>query len=223
MKKILFAAVILLFGYNQTQAQVTFKPGIRAGANFSHFTKGDNFNDYNSNYYGDNNTVEFKSKTDFYVGVYGALRLTKYYTLQPEITYSRQGSKYENSFRRSVYNSVTDDYTFVTTKTSGQFDFTYLSVAVANKFTFNDRFNIHVGPTIDVIVEKDGDGVSRSSYGDVTDIDLAFFAGLGVNITKNLGIEARVKKGIVPAIDTDYNDHTNVNFSVGATYTFDIK
>lgn len=29
------------FGVMQTKAQVSFRPGLRGGANFSHFTKGD--------------------------------------------------------------------------------------------------------------------------------------------------------------------------------------
>ena len=55
-------------------------------------------------------------------------------------------------------------------------------------------------------------------------MDLAFILGMGYDITPNFGIEARVKKGIIPTISNDYaNDHTNVVFSVGATYTFDTK
>ena len=94
MKKFFIIASLAFFG--MTQAQVTFKPGLRAGANFSHFTKGDEFN-----YYYDNNgnqvSGDYSSKTDLYLGFYGALHLTKYYTLQPEINYSRQGTIYNGN------------------------------------------------------------------------------------------------------------------------------
>jgi len=33
--------VLTLFAFSHATAQVSFKPGLRAGANFSHFTKGD--------------------------------------------------------------------------------------------------------------------------------------------------------------------------------------
>lgn len=221
MKKILFTLMILV-GFTQSQAQVTFKPGIRAGVNFSHFTKGSDYNDY---YNSNDNNAEFESKTDFYVGFYGALRLTKYYTLQPEINYSRQGSKFNT---RDFYFDEYGNNNRSSTR-SGQIDVSYLSISVINKFTFTEKFNVHVGPTIDFVVDKEGALVtpSNSSYyyydSDPTDVDLAFVAGVGFNFTKNIGIEARVKKGIVPVIDTSYDSHTNVSFSVGATYTFDIK
>ena len=221
MKKILLA-IIALIGFSQAQAQVTFKPGIRAGVNFSHFTEGDRFDYYDG--YNENEKIDFKSKTDFYIGFYGALKLTRFYTLQPEITYSRQGSKFHYSYQETSYNEETGFTSSRTTGVNGQYDLSYLSIAVSNKFTFNEKFNVHVGPTIDFIVEKDGD-LARSSYDydRPTDVDLAFFAGIAYNITPNIGIEARVKKGIVPVIDTYYDDHTNVNFSIGATYTFDLK
>jgi len=222
MKKIL-VVVIVLFGFGQAKAQVTFKPGLRAGVNFSHLTQGNDLGYYDSSFRNEDN-VEFKSKTDFYVGFYGALRLTRYYTLQPEITYSRQGSKFE---MREVYYDSFDTANFY--NKSGQIDVSYLSVAVINKFTFSEKFNVHVGPTIDFVVEKNGpllnpnnDSYYYNDY-DSTDVDLAFVAGVGFNFTKNIGIEARVKKGIIPVIDTSDDSHTNVNFSVGATYTFDLK
>ena len=208
MKKIFIAALITFFVFTQTEAQVTFKPTLRAGANFSHFTKGDNYDYYDN----DGNLIDsptYKSKTDFYVGFAGTLHLTKYYTLQPELDYSRQGSKY------TYYD------TNLSRNRTQQLDVSYLSIAFVNKFTFNDKFNVHLGPAIDFVVDK-------SNNFSPTDIDLAFVAGLGYNITKNFGIEARVKKGIIPVNDDYWDDntdsnHTNVVFSVGAYYSFDIK
>ncbi|TDE31722.1 porin family protein [Flavobacterium ranwuense] len=193
MKKGFFIALCVFFGIAQTQAQVTFKPGLRAGLNFSHFTKGDNY--YSSSYdpASGGSNANFTTKTDFYIAFYGALKLTKYYTLQPEIEYSEQGSKYNGNTNLNV---------------------NYLSLKMLNKFTFNDQFNIHVGPTIDFVVDNNFDTDS--------DVDLAFVLGAGYNFNSNFGIEARVKKGIVPVIDTDVN-HMNVVFQLGVTYTFDVK
>jgi hypothetical protein len=196
MKKLLLLAAVALFSEAEINAQVTFRPGIRAGANFSYFTEGDNLD-------GEESEMEFTAKTDFYVSFYGALKLTKYYTLQPEIGYSRQGSNIE--FNEDI--NLSDDM---------KVDVSYLSIAILNKFTFGEKFNVHIGPSMDFIVERP-ENVELES-----DLDLAFIAGLGYNFTPNFGIEARVKKGIVPVIDTgEY--HTNVVFSVGGTYTFDIK
>lgn len=232
MKKIIFAALVV-FGFAQAQAQVTFRPGVRAGVNFSHFTEGDDYDnsgvyDSESGQYFPDRQAEFTSKTDFYVGLYGALRLTKYYTLQPEITYSRQGSKVE----WATYDDAANRYR----NYDEQIDVAYISVAVINKFTFSDRFNIHVGPTFDVITDKSRNNFGNDGYYDPynpyvyyddydteSDIDMAFVLGAGFNVTKNLGIEARIKKGIIPVLDFWDDNHTNVVFSAGLTYTFELK
>jgi Outer membrane protein beta-barrel domain len=201
MKKGIIIAFIAILGITQTQAQVTFKPGLRGGLNLSHFTKG-YINSYNINGISSSNNG-FKSKADFYLGFYGALKLTKYYTLQPEIDYSRQGSSYEAvSIPKTTLNV------------------SYLSVGIVNKFTFTDKFNVHLGPTIDFLVDKD--------FNNESDVDLAFLLGAGYNFTSNFGLEARIKKGIIPVFyDRNNNnsgsDHSNVVFSLGVTYTFDLK
>ncbi|MGH2664198.1 outer membrane beta-barrel protein [Flavobacterium sp.] len=198
MKKSIIVALFCVFGLVETNAQVTFKPGIRAGLNFAHFSKGGDY--YNDNYTNDNR--EFDSRTDFYVGFYGALKLSKFYTLQPEITYSRQGANfvfYDNNDRR----------------VKQELEVSYLSLGVINKFTFNGKFNVHVGPTLDFVVDENFDTDSE--------VDLAFMLGAGYNFTPNFGIEARIKKGIVPVLDYSNGDHTNVVFQTGITYTFDVK
>lgn len=200
MKKSLIA-VLLFFGMAQINAQVTFKPGVKAGLNFSHFTQTDNPNE------------KFTSKTDFYAGVFGELKLSKFYILQPELTYSKQGSGYEYIDENNIRHDET-------------LDISYLSFGLANKFSFNG-FNFHVGPTIDIKI-NDMDKQLNANYNDdyyyyddYSGVDFAFFAGVGYNFTKNLGIEARVKKGIIP-VNSDW-DYTNVVYQVGLSYAFDVK
>ncbi|WP_329806440.1 porin family protein [Flavobacterium facile] len=216
MKKALYLFAIILGGITIGNAQVTFKPGIRGGLNMSHFSKGNDAN-YYSSYYGNNGNrgFESESKTSLYVGFFGDLKLTKYYSLQPELNYSRQGS--------SVFNYDNNGAKYTT-----DYDLSYLSVGVANKFTFN-KFNVHVGPTIDFLIDNKVTATNINNnynnyYGwDGTPIDLSFFLGAGYDITSNFGVEARIKKGIIPVIDSSYGNHTNVVFSVGAFYKFDVK
>ncbi|PJJ07528.1 outer membrane protein with beta-barrel domain [Flavobacterium sp. 1] len=195
INKGILVLLFIFFGMYNAQAQVSFQPGFRGGANFSHFTKGDYY------YYNDpmdtRSDDNYSSITNFYIGFYGALKLTRHYTLQPEINYSAQGSDY----RSATVNK--------------NFKVDYLCFQMMNKFTFTDKFNVHFGPTLEFVVDKNFDVDA--------DVDLAFVLGTGINITRNLGIELRVKKGIVPVIDFSDNSHTNVVFSVGGTYTFDVK
>lgn len=198
MKKVLLVS-LLFFAVAAVQAQVTFKPGIRAGVNLSQITN-----------------TDLDSKTDFYVGGFAALKLSKFYTLQPEINYSRQGA--EGDVR--VYDNNTGDYTNKNIDVKLQ----YLSFCALSKFTFNDSFNVHVGPTFDIITNSD-----RNTYNDV---DLGVTLGLGYTLPFGLGIEARVKKGIVEAVDTydysnndyyyDGNTGTNLVFSLGLSYSFEV-
>ncbi len=196
MKKIIFIAVLTFLGI--THAQVTFKPGFRAGLNFSHFTKGNDEFFYEDNL-PDNNDRNFSSKTDFYLGLTGAIKLTKYYTLQPELNYSRQGS----NLRIIGVSGIK------------KLNISYISPTITNKFTLNGNLNLHVGATIDLQVDAD--------FKTDSDLDLTLFLGAGYNFTKNFGIEARVKKGIIPVLDYSDGNHTNVVFSFGGTYTFDLK
>lgn len=201
MKKIIIVAFLCFLGFTQVNAQSKFRPGIRGGANFAHLTQTDDPNE------------KYSTRTDFYVGAFGALNLSKVYTLQPEINYSRQGAKYEyidTDNRR--YNS--------------EIKISYLSIGVANKFKFN-KFNVHLGPTVDIKVKDAGKelGTTYNEYdyyydNDLTAIDFAFFLGAGFDITENFGIEARIKKGIIPVDDTGDWDSTNVVFQTGITYTF---
>ena len=64
--------------------------------------------------------------------------------------------------------------------------------------------------------------VVSKNFNTEADVDMAFVLGAGFNFTPNFGIEARVKKGIIPVFYSGV-DHTNVVFSLGATYTFDVK
>ena len=184
-------------------AQATFKPGLRAGAVFS------TFSNTRSDY-----------KTDFYIGGFGEITLTKVYTLQPEITYTRQGSNNVKTYMG--YNENGEDIIEYR-----DLEINYVSIAVINKFTFKGGFQVQVGPTIDF-------RTSDNLISEKSDVDLAFVAGFGYKVpSTGLTIEARVKKGLIDVIDSDYygsngnsNDYlfgdynTNVSFQLGVSYAF---
>ncbi|MCP1996331.1 outer membrane beta-barrel protein [Flavobacterium sp. HSC-61S13] len=197
MKKTLL--LFLLFCIYQAEAQVTFDPGVRAGANFSRYTH-----------------LEGDTKTDFYVGIFGALKLSRFYTFQPEIYYSRQGMNkvefYEN-YRYSYINGIgsgTGDLAYKDLTTS------YLGVDIINKFSFK-KLNFQFGPGLEFVVNSP-DHVE-------TDIDLTINLGFGYDITERLGVEARFKKGLIEPLKyqsnyftVDNGRMTNSVFQVGLSY-----
>ncbi|WP_428224395.1 outer membrane beta-barrel protein [Flavobacterium sp.] len=204
MKKVFLALALVVAGITASQAQVTFNPTIRGGVNFSRFTNGGETYDYYGN--SSNNYTKFKTTTDFYLGFAAALNLSKVYTLQPEINYSRQGAIADKVY----YNSFYYDGGVIANR---EYKTSYMGVQVMNKFNFN-KFNIQVGPGLDFMME--------SNFKEEVPVDFTFVLGAGFDITKNFGLEARVKKGILPVIDIN-DSRTNLVFSAGAYYKFDIK
>lgn len=199
MKKTLLFAFLLLAAIS-AEAQVTFKPGLRAGVNFSQITN-----------------TDLGNKTDFYVGAFGALKLSRFYTLQPEINYSRQGGKGNIIVYDGLQNAESRNV---------DISLNYVSLSAMNKFTFSDEFNLHVGPTFDIITN------SKNNYS--TEVDMCLAAGIGYTLPMGLTIEARVKKGIIDVVDSyytgnyynslsDYGSTTNLVFSVGLSYSFEVK
>ena len=193
MKKVFLALALVVAGITASQAQVSFRPGIKGGLNISRFTQNESANQ------------KYSWKNDFYVGVVGELNLSKVYTLQPEIVYSRQGAVSE------VLNNFN--------VTKEDINVSYLSFGIANKFKAKN-FSFIVGPSVDININDKGKELGQNYNNDFTGVDLAFFGGVGYNFTKEFSLEARIKKGIIPVVDDfDYNA-TNIVFQVGAVYTF---
>ncbi len=201
MKKTITLLAVCLFTVLTAQAQATFKPGIRAGVNFATITQSD-----------------FDTKTDFYVGGLFAMKLSRFYTMQPEITYSRQGAT-----GSIVYYDPNLD---AEVKKNGDVNINYLSFSLMSKFTFSDSFDIHVGPMLDF---EAGSNVRTN-----IDLDMGIMAGVGYTFPFGLTLEARVKKGIIDVLESDgyYGEdgyffvddyNTNFVFQVGGSYSFDIK
>lgn len=207
---ILFFILLIVM---KTQAQVTFKPGIQAGINISKLT--------------DSN---LGNKTDFYIGGFGALKFSKFYTLQPELTYSRQGAKGNAKMgSTSYYDATTNNYITIYNEGSVDVSLHYISAITINKLNFNDNFYVVAGPFFDILVadtfkvEPKGNERSFTKGGD---IDLGIIGGLGYSLKNGVSFEARVKKGLTNSYSNDYsygNDNTNLVFQFGATYTFKTK
>lgn len=184
-------------------SQVVISPGIRGGANFAKFTEKDaGFYDLLDPSY-DSIPSQDKAHTayikDFYIGVFANMRFTKRYALQPEINYSRQGTMMKIGDEEVKYQ------------------LTYLSFQAINKLYFNN-FNAHAGISLDMLIADKNFNPYRK-----TNMDLGFILGLGYDITKNIGIEARLKAGLISQMKTTSENHTNMLFQTGVYYTFNGK
>jgi len=199
MKKITLIAFVLFIGIQSSQSQVRVSPGLRGGLNVSTLTNID-----------DNN-----SKTDFYVGGLVNIKFNKFFSLQPEITYSRQGDEGREYFGNG------NNYRYV------KYELNYITLGAVAKFNFNGGgFHLLAGPSLDL---KVGDNYINSNP---EDFDLAIVGGIGYTLPNGLTFEARIKQGLVDIYGYDYYDNDgyytndailNQVFQIGISYTFKTK
>lgn len=200
-------------------AQVSVQPGIRGGVNFSKLTNSD-----------------ADMKTDFFIGGSIAIKLTKFYALQPELTYSRQGAK-----TSVYYNDLLPQFDPVIApgrKIENKYSLDYLSIGIINKFTFGPGFQVMVGPSVDF---KVADNFDSYGFGNPQDLDVSLVGGLGFALKNGLAFDVRLKQGLVDIFGYDranyyydqygnyYSDYTvddivlNQVIQVGVSYSFKMK
>ncbi|HEU0124704.1 porin family protein [Flavobacterium sp.] len=197
MRKFIVIAFVLFIGI-KSEAQVRVSPGLRGGLNLSTLTNID-----------DNN-----SKTDFYVGGLVDIRFNKFFSLQPEITYSRQGDEGREYFNDGSYRYI-------------NYELNYITFGAVAKFNFNGGgFHLLAGPSLDL---KVGDNYINSSP---EDFDLAIVGGIGYTLPNGLTFEARIKQGLVDIYGYDYYNNDgyytddailNQVFQIGISYKFKTK
>ncbi|SHG50051.1 porin family protein [Flavobacterium defluvii] len=198
MKKITLIAFVLCIGLVKSQAQVKVSPGLRGGLNISTLT----------------NIDDNSSKTDFYVGGLVDIKFNRYFSLQPEITYSRQGDE-GRYFENGRYYSE-------------KYELNYLTLGAVAKYHFGGKgFHVLAGPSLDI---KVGDNyINTNPEG----FDLAIVGGVGYTLPNGLTFEARIKQGLIDIYGYDGIDNNNdyyyddviLNqvFQIGISYTFKVK
>jgi len=201
MKKILLAFVIV--GLTTTAfSQIKVRPGLRGGINISKITN-----------------IDGDSRTDFYLGGYVGIKLARFYTIQPELTYSRQGGQVWYSY----YDPI-DPYFPMYEK--DDLEIQYLNLAIVNKFhpIPDAGLNFIVGPSFNIKVADNYD----DPYDDIEGFDIALFGGIGYEFPMGFGIEARYNLGLVDIFGENINNEVDVDelwlnsyFQIGATYKFD--
>jgi hypothetical protein len=213
MKRRLIIAFFVLVGITQLNAQVTFRPGINSGLNVSKIQ---------------NSTLD--SKLGFYIGAFGALKLSSFYTLQPEISYSLQGGKGTILGSYTVYDNQTGYETYVYQEGNAELSLSYISSATINKFNLNKNLYVLVGPFVDILVGSSGsidlDNSFHTYISKGEDVDFGIIGGVGFNLNKGLALESRIKIGTRDAYE-DHQDNMDINsnlvFQIGGTYTFGFK
>lgn len=201
MKKILLIALVSLMSLSSF-SQARF--GIRGGVNIA-----------------DLSNFETKKRTDFYAGIFLAVKASDAYTFQPEISYSVQGA---------TLNDTTHALRVENTNLS-DVKLEFLSITMMNKLVTQNNINFLIGPFIDI---RMADNIKNDGYfleGLFPRMDLGLQVGLGFDVNDALSIEARYKQGFVDMLNENdiyqdyYTDDANFNrvFQLGITYKFNLK
>lgn len=156
------------------------------------------------------NIDDSKNKLSFHLGAFAEIKMNDYFSIQPELLYSRQGlcaEKLEGWKRRARVN--------------------YLNIPVLAKFYVWDELSVDLGPQFGFALNgkykfsKDGDSEKRKIR-DLNTFDLSFALGLSYN-WEDFMFSARYNFGITNVIDKDAVGDNNKNhvFQLSVGYRFD--
>lgn len=175
-----------------TFSQVKVRPGFRAGLNASKITNLENVN----------------RKVGVNASMFVNLHLSRFYELQPELTYSNQGWSRDSYRFTDPYNDITYNVNSEDVSTH------YIGIALTNKFFMSPKIGLHVllGPGMEFNVSD------NLPYDTITPIDLTLFAGIGYEFPFGLGLEARYKQGLIDVRDGYYDDYYNNGYYEGEYY-----
>jgi opacity protein-like surface antigen len=194
MKKVLFIAVVVLLGLGNVNAQEV-KFGTKVGLNLSNFT-------------GDLDDSD--SKIGFNIGAFAEISLSDKFIFQPELLFSSQGAKFEES---------DNNFSFEET-----LKFNYLNMPLMIKFAASDKFALEFGPQLGFLLsakskfEQTFDGETFSEEVDIKDsvksIDFGLNFGASFDVSENIMIGARYNLGLSDITDGEDDEDFNVQNSV---------
>jgi hypothetical protein len=212
MKKVLLMTAIAVFGLTNINAQeVSF--GAKAGLNLASINGDD--------------VSELDSRTSFHFGAMAEIKISEKFSVQPELLYSGQGAKFEDSYTDFGFD-IREEVTI---------KYDYLNLPIMAKYYVSDGFSVEVGPQIgflinaeaDVDVSVSGPGVSETESGteDIKDftkgVDFGLNFGLGYKLKNGINFNARYNLGVSNINDgegsDDFNNQNGV-FQISIGYFF---
>ncbi|MEM6687277.1 MAG: porin family protein [Bacteroidota bacterium] len=182
MKKVLFVFVLCL-GYFSNAQEFSF--GVRGGYNLAGI-QGDNANG-------------FQMRHGFHIGIVTEIKITNTFSVQPEISYSQQGSDQSSVF-------IFEEFPLIDTALEARYN--YLNVPVLAKYYVFKGFSVEVGPQVGFLLSAEvDDGMQVVSAKDqIKTIDVGVTIGIGYKLTNGLNFGVRYNAGF-----TNINDVSNTN------------
>ena len=162
------------------------KFGAKVGVNFSNFTGDIDMN---------------KALTGFHIGAFVELELSEAITLQPELLFSSQGTKFEES-------GVSID-----------FNANYINLPVMFKYSVAEGFNLEAGPQIGFLISAEL--ADEDIKDEMESIDFGMNVGASYDFSEQLFAQARYNIGLSNiAKDSGDEKIQNSVISVSLGYRF---
>ena len=196
MKKLFFAAILMISGSSVMMAQSELAFGIKGGVNFSNLT-GDGFGEYDDD----------SARTSFNLGAVLEIPVSEKFAVQPEVFYSGQGFDI-------VQNEDGEDL---------EFQLDYINVPVLAKIYLVQGLYLEAGPQVGFLVESKIDGPNGELLLDedgFNDIDFAGAVGLGYKFNGGLYLNARYTQGFTDIYDGETGDNSTKNGVFAASLGF---
>lgn len=213
MKKLLLVAALAVFGFTNANAQ-DLNFGAKAGVNFANIG-GDESDDYDG-------------KTGFHLGLVAEIMLTDQFAFQPEILYSAQGARAEETYREDGFEEFYE----------ADLKLSYINIPLLAKYYIAEGLSLQLGPQIGFLVSANSDYTGTYSYEGVTEtesesedmkeymnsVDFALAGGVGYKLDMGLFFNARYGLGLSNIHkneddDDDFSQNNNV-FQLSVGYMF---
>jgi opacity protein-like surface antigen len=186
------AAMLFTFSTNAQNNTDLIQFGLKAGVNFATLSGDD--------------VENAESRTGFHAGGLVEIPFTDRFSVQPEILYSQQGAKADNSFGE------------------GTWKLDYIQIPVMAKIYLTDGFNLQVGPQVGFRMSENFELESGSNEVEVdseiedNDIDFSLAGGLGYKFDNGFFIQARYNYAFTEAFPN--SDAKNSVIQAGVGYLF---
>lgn len=201
MKKIVLSALAVCALSGSAFAQQEVKFGPKAGVNFANLSNFDNS----------------EMKTGFHVGAVAEIKFNDKFSIQPELLYSAQGTKFP------INNSEV------------KFNIDYINIPIMAKYYIVDGFSVEAGPQVGFLTKAELEGTFDNLTGttdikdNVKSVDFGVNFGLAYDLPNGFFANARYNLGLAKVYeDVNVFNNTTVSFSdaknsviqVGVGYKF---
>lgn len=200
MKKIALTFLGLVAFSTSALAQQEVKFGPKAGVNFTNLSGTDNS----------------EMKIGFHVGAVAEIKFNEKFSVQPEVVYSAQGTKYTTTLP-------------VVGKVEAKSNLDYVNIPILAKYYIVDGFSVEAGPQVGFLVKAEGkvEGGNDSKTIDIKDghksVDFGVALGLAYDLPMGLFVGGRFNLGLADIRENSNNGDAVKNMpviQVGLGYKF---